>query len=242
MTTTDDQIHNLQTSDRLAISAALKGQWTEAIELNKQIIKENSENTAALNRLGVAYLKTQQTASAKKAFLKVLEIDQFNSIAKTNLKKAAPRYLSDHQSSTPLSNHTFSFIEESGKSKVIPLTNIGKPQVITNLYSGLEIDLKIAARKVKAVTKEGEYIGSLPDDISVHLFKLIKAGNKYQVLIKSADTTTVSVFLKELRRAKKVSTIPSFTVTNLDDLETSATNNPNQPPLEIYDPVEDGST
>ncbi len=235
----DDSRSNLQTIDRLAISAALTGNWGEAIELNKQIIKENTENTSALNRLGIAYLKTQQPQNAKKAFLKVLEIDQFNTIAKTNLKKATPRYLSEYQSATPLSNHTFSFIEESGKSKVIPLTNIGEPQVVANLFTGLVIELRPAARKIKAVTSTGEYIGSLPDDISVHLFKLIKAGNKYQALIKSADTTNVSVFVKELKRAKRFISTPSFSAANLDDLETSVSNQPNQPPLEIYDPIED---
>ncbi|MBI3443110.1 tetratricopeptide repeat protein [Candidatus Woesebacteria bacterium] len=239
MTQINDQTQAIQTIDRQAIQASLQGKWEEAIELNKQIIGENPENTSALNRLGIAYLKTKQLQNAKKAFLKVLDIDQFNTIAKANLKKATPRYLAEYEKAIPLSNHTFSFIEESGKSKVIPLINIGEPQVVANLFTGLEVDLKIAARKVKVVTSGGQYIGSLPDDISIHLFKLIKAGNKYRSLIKSADTGNIQVFIRELKRAKRVIGVPSFTITNLDDLETSINNQPSQPPLEIYDPIEE---
>ena len=239
MTNTSDKTHTIQTIDRQAIQASLQGKWEAAIDLNKQIIEENPENTSALNRLGIAYLKTKQLNNAKKAFLKVLDIDQSNTIAKANLRKATPRYLKEYEKDTPLSNHTFSFIEESGKSKVIPLTNIGEPQVVANLFTGLEVNLKTAARKVKVVTADGQYIGSLPDDISVHLFKLVNAGNKYQSLIKSADTGNVQVFIKELKRAKRVAGIPSFTITDLGDLETSSNNQPNQPPLEIYDPIEE---
>lgn len=227
-----------QSTDRQAIAAALKGNWEEAINLNQQLISSNSENTSALNRLGIAYLKTNQVQNAKKAFLKVLEIDPFNAIAKTNLKKASPKFLKLQQTST-ISNHTFSFIEESGKSKVIPLSNIGEPHVVANLFTGLEVDLKIAARKVKVVLKNGQYIGSLPDDISIHLIKLIRSGNKYLALIKSADTNFIQVFIKELKRSKRTANIPSFTTADLDDLETSTNAQPNQPPLEIYDPVED---
>lgn len=235
----NDKVQTVQTIDRQAIQASLQGKWEEAIDLNKQIIQINPENTSALNRLGIAYLKTKQLQNAKRAFLKVLDIDQFNTIARSNLKKATPKYLKEYEKTTPLSNHTFSFIEESGKSKVIPLTNIGERQIVANLYTGLEVNLKTAARKVKVVTTNDQYVGSLPDDISIHLFKLIKAGNKYQALIKSADTGNIQVFVKEVKRAKRVAGVPSFTITNLDDLETSSGNQPTQPPLEIYDPIEE---
>lgn len=238
---TNDDTPSVQATDRLAIQAALHGNWEEAIRLNTQIVENNSENTSALNRLGIAYLKTGQLQNAKRAFQKVLEIDQFNSIARANIKRVTPKFSKEFETSTPLSNHTFSFIEESGKSKVIPLANIGEPHIIANLYTGLECSLKPAGRKVKVTAADGQYIGSLPDDISIHLIKLMKAGNRYQTLIKSADTNTVQVFIRELKRSKKVESVPSFSTANLDDLETSSGNQPSQPPLEIYDPVEETS-
>ncbi|MBI2326609.1 tetratricopeptide repeat protein [Candidatus Collierbacteria bacterium] len=226
-----------QTPERLAIIATLQGRWEDAIGANLEILVSSPHDAAALNRLGIAYLKTKQTVNAKKAFQKVLSLDSFNSIAKTNLKKLSPKFSNDYDNTSLLSNHTFSFIEEPGKSKVIPLANLGEPNIIATLFTGLEVELKIAARKVKVTTKD-KYIGSLPDDISIHLIRLIKAGYKYQTLIKSADTDSVQVYIKEIKNSKKLKGIPSFTFTqNLDDLDISSGNGPTQPPLEIYDPV-----
>lgn len=226
-----------QTPERLAISAALTARWDDAIQANLEILAKDPENTAALNRIGIAYLKTKQPGNAKKAFTKVLSLDQFNTIAKTNLKKASPKFSRDYDNTTILSNHTFSFIEEPGKSKVISLANIGEPSTAAKLYTGMEVELKIAARKVKVVTLDKhQYIGSLPDDISSHLIRLIKAGYKYQTLIKSVDTTNIQVFIKEIKSSKRLKGLPSFTSSqNLDDLDITSA--PPQPPLEIYDPV-----
>lgn len=227
-----------QTPERLAITATLQGRWEEAISANLEILVSSPHDTAALNRLGIAYLKTEQVGSAKKAFQKVLSLDPFNSIAKTNLKKASSKFSNDYNNASLLSNHTFSFIEEPGKSKVITLANLGEPNIIATLFTGLEVELKIAARKVKIVTTKEKYIGSLPDDISIHLIRLIKAGYKYQILIKSADVVNVQVYIKETKNSKRLKGVPSFTFTqNLDDLDISSGNGPAQPPLEIYDPV-----
>lgn len=227
----------VQTTERAAIQAALQANWSQAINANLDILTADPKNTAALNRLGIAYLKSKEPSNAKKAFLKVLKLDPFNSIAKINLKKASPKFSGDTDNTT-LSNHTFSFIEEPGKSKVITLTNIGEPNIIASLYTGLEVELKIAARKVKVITKKTDkYIGCLPDDISVHLIRFIKGGYKYQTLIKSSDTTNVQVYIREVKSSKRLKGNPSFaSSSSLDDLEISS-GNPNQPPLEIYDPI-----
>ncbi len=228
-----------QTPERLAITASLQARWDDAIKANLEILETSPHDTSALNRLGIAYLKTKQPSNAKKTFQKVLSHDPFNTIAKTNLKKASPKFSKDYDNTTLLSNHTFSFIEEPGKSKVVPLTNLGEPNVIATLYTGLEVSLSIAARRVKVTSVAGgRYIGSLPDDISIHLIRLIKSGYKYQTLIKSADTGSVQVYIKEIKNSKRLKGIPSFTFSqNLDDLDISGSNAPAQPPLEIYDPV-----
>lgn len=227
-----------QTPERLAITATLQGRWQDAINANLEILVNSPHDTPALNRLGIAYLKTNQIGNARKSFQKVLSLDSFNSIARTNLKKASPKFSKDYDNTLLLSNHTFSFIEEPGKSKVIPLANLGEPNIVATLYTGLEVELKIAGRKVKVSTAKEKYIGSLPDDISIHLIRLIKAGYKYQTLIKSADTANVQVYIKEIKNSKKLKGIPSFTFTqSLDDLDISSGNGPVQPPLEIYDPI-----
>lgn len=227
-----------QTPERRAITAALQANWQEAIQANQEILGTDPKNTPAYNRLGIAYLKSNQLNNAKRSFLKVLRLDPFNTIAKTNLKKTTPKFFKESSIGTILSNHTFSFIEEPGKSKVIPVTNIGEPQVISILYTGLEVELKVAARKVKvALSGTGEYIGCLPDDISAHLIPLIKAGYKYKTLIKSADTSDVQVYVREIKDSKRLKGVPSFVFENTDKLEINTSNQLSQPPLEIYDPA-----
>lgn len=226
-----------KTPERLAIQAAIKADWPAAIKANQEILILEPKNTAALNRLGIAHLKSHQPKEAKKFFLKVLKFDPFNSIAKTNLKKAAPKYSKEYDNTKELSNHTFSFIKEPGKSIIAPLGNIGEPDIVATLYTGLLVDLKITGRKVKVVTINGKYIGSLPDDISIHLIRLIKAGYKYQTLIKSCDTTNIQVYIKETKSSKRLKGAPSFSSDHsLDDLEVSS-GSTHQPPLEIYDPM-----
>lgn len=227
--------------DRLAIQKALQANWEEAVKLNLQILENDPENATALNRLGIAYLKNHQPTKARKTFEKVLNLDPFNAIAKTNIKKTSPKFSQSSDTTSLLSNHSFSFIEEPGKSKVIPLTNIGEPEILAGLFTGKEIFLKIAARKVKIVTEKNKYIGSLPDDISSHLIRLIKAGYKYKSLIKSADTNQVQVFIQEIKASKRLRGIHSFSPNHsLDDLDISS-GPTNQPPLEIYDQPEDGT-
>jgi len=226
-----------KTPERLAIQAAIKADWPEAIKANQEILSSEPKNTAALNRLGIAYLKSQQPREAKKFFLKVLKIDSFNTIAKTNLKKASPKYSREYDNTKELSNHTFSFIKEPGKSIIVPLGNIGEPNIVATLYTGLPLDLKISGRKVKVATAANKYIGCLPDDISIHLIRLMKAGYKYQTLIKSSDTANIQVYIKEIKSSKRLQGAPSFSSDHsLDDLEVSS-GALSQPPLEIYDPL-----
>lgn len=219
--------------ERDAIQKAMESRWEEAIDINKKILEANPNDTSALNRLGIAYLKTNQHEKAKKTFHKVVEHDPFNAIAKTNLKKATPRYSSSQ--ATPLSGNNVSFIEESGKSKVLPLNNLGEPNVLGALYTGLEVSYKVSSRKIKVIDSQGRHIGFLPDDVSTHLNKLIQTGNKYSIIIKIVDPNNVQVFMKETFSSKKAKGIPSFTMnTTLDHLEISS-GHTNQPPLEIYD-------
>ena len=227
--------------ERQAIQKALTSNWQEAIDLNIEILDQEPDYIPSLNRLAIAYLKTQEIEKSRKYFEKVIKLDPYNSIAKNNLKritssKTSATLLAD----SPISNHTFSFIEEPGKSKMIPLTNIGEPQVVNTIYTGLEVNLIISGRKIKAETQNHKYIGSLPDDISNHLIRFIKAGCKYKSLIRSADINRVEIFVQEIKSSKKMKGIPSFSNGHsLDDIEISS-GNTNQPPLEIYDQEVEG--
>lgn len=51
----------------------------------------------------------------------------------------------------------------------------------------------------------------LPDNVGLRLTSFIKGGNEYQACVKSVDDKNVTVFVKEVKRAKKFTNIPSFT-------------------------------
>jgi len=131
--------------ERLAIQKALLSNWQEAIDLNIEILDQEPDNIPALNRLAIAYLKTQEANKSRKNFEKVIKLDPYNTIAKSNLRRiTASKTSATLLADSPISNHTFSFIEEPGKSKMIPLTNTGEPQVLNTIYTGLQVELTVS--------------------------------------------------------------------------------------------------
>ena len=57
-----------------AINAAKNANWQQAITLNQEILKQNSHDLEAMNRLGLAQLKIGQPDLAKKTFKQILTI------------------------------------------------------------------------------------------------------------------------------------------------------------------------
>ncbi len=70
-----------------AIAAALKASWKDAVNLNKQILKKDSKDVDALNRLARAFSEVGEIIKAKKTAKKVINIDPHNTIATKALAK-----------------------------------------------------------------------------------------------------------------------------------------------------------
>lgn len=191
-----------------AIQTALQGNWTEAITLNKSLIKENPADIDALNRIALAYTIVGKVKEAKSAYQKVINIDPLNSIALRNLKKLKDKniVITPVSGNYQINNH---FLEQPGKTKVIELINIAQPKVIETLRMGQSLTLSIKRLKIFA-QEQNQYIGVLPDDIAKRLIKFIKAGAIYDAYVKSANPHKVSIFVKEIKRAKRFKDQPSF--------------------------------
>ncbi len=191
-----------------AISLALHGEWNEAIEINLQILQITPEDTDSLNRLAKAYAETGQINEAKKTAQKVLSIDPLNTIAvKCFAKWQTMKNGEINQKSFAAPE---SFLEDSGKTKLVPLMNPGDDQVLASLDSGDIVKLATHPHSIAVVTQENKNIGKLPDDLAARLNNLIKSGNKYQVLIKSIVGKQVTIFIRETERGEKSSAIQSF--------------------------------
>jgi len=175
-----------------AIQTALEGNWNEAINLNKDLIKENPQDIDALNRLALAYTIVGKLKEAKTAYQKVVDIDPLNSIALRNLKKLKEKNIKETNPSEYRINNNF--LEEPGKTKVIELINTAQPKIIEGLRTGKSLTLTV--KRLKIFVEDGDqYVGVLPDDIAKRLIKFINGGCTYDAFVKSASTHKVSIFI-----------------------------------------------
>ena len=196
---------------QLAISAALKGDWKQAIAVNLKILTVNPQDIDSLNRLARAYAEQGNLVKARKYAKKVLEIDPVNSIAQRACEKW--KEIKKGEALGVSTTCAESFIEEPGKTKLTPLINLGDPKIIAKLDAGDEVKLNPHGHRVSVVTGDGKYIGKLPDDLGAKLKKLINWGNVYKVVVKCCEAKDVKVFIKEILSAKKG---PSFTAEKID--------------------------
>lgn len=191
-----------------AVSSALTGNWDMAIEQNSAILKENPKDLDALNRLARAYAEKGKINKAKEQAEKVVKIDPFNSIATKALRKW--KGLKKGETYSSVLSDPEAFLEESGKTKILSLMHLGSQDILAKLDSGDEIQLDCHCHRIAAVTKDGKYIGRLPDDISSRLKRLVCMGNVYQSLVKSIDPNEVTIFVREISKGKKAKDTISF--------------------------------
>ena len=102
------------------------------------------------------------------------------------------------------------FLEIPGKTRSVLLVNPGQKNILAQLMVGQEIFLKPKKRKIEIRTKNGEYVGSLPDDVSKRLIIFLKAGSKFSAYIKEASLNKVVIFVKEEKKGARVMKYTSF--------------------------------
>lgn len=200
---------------KLAIDAALDCRWDDALRLNKQILKLDGTNTDTLNRLARVYLEMGKNNLAKKYYSEVVKIDPYNPIALKNLKiirTLKPGKKDDyvvHTNGTSKLSASL-FLQEPGKTKIVNLLKVAEPQKLCKAYCGMKVDMIIKNRKITVIDADENYLGILPDDISHHLLRLIRGGNKYDLFIKSVRVNGLAVLIKETYRSKRFKNQPSF--------------------------------
>lgn len=195
----------MQDLTRSAIKASLSSNWEEAIDLNLNILLNNPNDVQALNRLASAYTELGQKTSAKEVYERVLKIDKFNSIALRCIKllpnknSVADKVMADED-----------FIEQLGVTKTVKLTKCAGKEILLALYCKEPLTLSPRARLVSIVRSDGTRIGSLPDDLSLKLGKLIKSSYSYCACVKSATDNNVTIFLREVKRPNRINASASF--------------------------------
>lgn len=212
----DDSSANLH---RQAIQAALTLNWKDALKINQEILKVEPKSVEALNRLARSYFELGNLALSKKNFESALEADPYNQIAskflkriETFRKKGNKALISSILPAVQIDDDLF--LEEPGKTKLVTLLKVAEPQKLSLLSAGITVYLAAKNRGVTVTDQNNEYLGVLPDDISHHLIRLIKGGNKYQAIIKTIKTNGLSILVRETYRSARFRNQPSFLESN----------------------------
>lgn len=194
--------------EKQAVQAAIKSNWSKAIDLNLQLLKKNPENTAALNRLAKAYWESDKIGQAQKTYRKVLTLDRYNPIATKNLERLAKKGKKSKQIKTA---HTSTlFLEEPGKTKTIKLIKLASAEILSELNSGQLVKLAPKKRTISVTSENEIYLGTIPDDLSLRLIRLIKGGNRYQAFIKGVAKQHLEIFVREAFQSNRFRNFPSF--------------------------------
>ncbi|HEU4760441.1 MAG TPA: tetratricopeptide repeat protein [Dehalococcoidia bacterium] len=180
----------------LAIQLALQGRWTEAVQLNRSIIDSFPTDVDAFNRLGKAMTELGRYGEAREAYMKALEIDPLNSIARKNLarlatlgEEAAPR-----AGSQKLSPQMF--IEEMGKTGITTLIRADM-DIAARMTAGDQVLLQRQNGTLIIKTTNAEYIGEIEPRLAQRLIKLMDGGNEYVAAISALGEQDVRVFIRE---------------------------------------------
>ena len=193
-----------------AIEAALLGNWDKAIELNNALYEEYPEDITILNRLGHAYSELGQVNKASSTYKKVLEIDPYNPIATRNIEKLSTLRGSSIKPKEAKALDPDMFLEEPGKTKAIELVDLAMPKVLIQLRVGDNVELKATKNEITVVSEDNKRLGKLANTWGTEVAQAIRLGSNFSAVVKAVKIgkdpkdSTLSVFLRETKRSKKL--------------------------------------
>src|SRR6266700_823089 len=120
----------------LAIQQALSSQWEEAVITNKNILGMFPNEPEAYNRLGKAYSELGQYAESRQAYAQTLKYNPTNTIARKNLERLSllqEEPVQVHAGVERIDPRLF--IEETGKTGMTDLLNLGPSSVLAKVAS-----------------------------------------------------------------------------------------------------------
>jgi len=193
-----------------AVALAVQSRWKEAIAANKNILELFPDDIETHNRLGRALMEVGEYAAARKAYGRTLELDPRNNIAKKNLERLShlgkkARKADTHKVVVDV------FVEETGKARVMKLTNPAPKDVLARMAPGEELTLHVEGQRLLAKSGRGEYIGEVEPKYGARLARLISLGNRYMAAVNSLGANSeVKVIIKEVYQHPDLVGHPSF--------------------------------
>ncbi len=197
-----------------AIKYALDNKWEEARDENMRLLTDNPGDIDTLNRLAYSYMKLGNFDKAREYYKSVVDMDKTNPIALKNLRRletiSSKDFVMPENKPSGISNLVDVFIEEAGKTKTVDLKNVADKKTLSLLEPGEEVGLSVKRSKIFVQMDDKTFIGMLPDNIGMRMITFINGGNEYSACVKSVEENSVSVFIRETKKANRFKNQPSF--------------------------------
>jgi len=206
----EDRLRIKRVRAEKAIQLAMQNRWSEATEVNRQIIELFPDDVDSHNRLGKALMELGQYPDAREAYGKAVKLDPSNTIAARNLQRLEQLAGDDAGAlqTAPLDPRLF--IEEAGKTVVTGLTDLAAGSVLVKLTAGDPLTLEHEGSIVRLKNQTGESIGLIEPKLAQRIVRLIGMGNTYSAAVTGADDSSVRVIVREVHRDPSMGTRASF--------------------------------
>jgi len=193
-----------------AIDLAVQGRWEEAISVNQEILETSPNDIDALNRLGKALSEVGRNSESRKAYERVIELDQHNSIARKNLDRLSRLRDKERAKRETHGIDSRFFIEETSKARRVSLHRLASPEVLGKMAPGDSVHLRVSGGRLEIVNDDEVYLGEVEPRIGARLAGLIQGGNQYKAAIISLGREEPRVIIRETYQHPSQAGYPSF--------------------------------
>lgn len=198
---------------REAIVLAMQSRWEEAVLVNQSILEVAPTDVDAYNRLGKALMELGRRDEALDIYQQAVKLDPYNGIAIKNLERLSVQLPAQPAHGVGRERRQVSpelFIEETGKTGVTNLLQLGPKENWLDLTAGDEVVLKAEGQNLVVATASGDYIGQVEPKLGLRLVRLMEGGNLYAAAIASLSESSVRVVIRETFQAPSQAGRPSF--------------------------------
>jgi tetratricopeptide (TPR) repeat protein len=208
----EDRLRDKRQKAERAIGFAMSNRWTEAVELNRELIADYPNEVDSHNRLGKALMELGRYSEARDAYAESLRIDPLNSIAQKNVARLTKLVEEEAAASEPAPTPVDPslFIEETGKTVVTMVADVAAADILARLTAGDSVTLEPHRSMVRALGPGGERLGKLEPKLGQRVINLINQGNQYSAAVTAVDEQSLRIIIREVHRDPSMGDRPSF--------------------------------
>ena len=206
----EDRLRIKRVRAEKAIQLAMQNRWSEASEVNRQIIELFPDDVDSHNRLGKALMELGQFNESRDAYKQAARLDPSNTIAARNLQRLEQLADGDAEAAPPTPVDPRLFIEEAGKTAVTALTDLANRTLLVRLTAGDPLSIEQDGNIVKMVDQTGEVVGLIEPKLAQRVVRLLQMGNQFSAAVTAADDQSVRVIIRETHRDPSMGNRASF--------------------------------